>query len=59
METGKYLMIYYRNGYLYSSAYGDNKMVERYLEQGFVVSIFDDRKQAVEAMRDYRKYINE
>ena len=59
METGKYLMIYYRNGYLYSSAYGDNKTVERYLEQGLVVSIFDDRKHAVEAMRDYRKYINE
>ena len=59
METGKYLMIYYRNGYLYSSAYGDDKMVERYLEQGFVVSIFDDRKPAVEAMRDYRTYIND
>ena len=59
METGKYLMIYYRNGYLYSSTYGDNKMVERYLKQGFVVAIFDDREQIVEAMRDYRKYINE
>lgn len=59
METGKYLIIYYRNGYLYSSAYGDDKMVERYLKQGFVVAIFDDRKHAVEAMRDYRKYINE
>lgn len=59
METGKYLIIYYRNGYQYSSAYGDNKMVEHYLGQGFVVAIFDDREQAVEAMRDYRKYINE
>ena len=58
METGKYLIIYYRNGYQYSSAYGDNKMVERYLNQGFVVAIFDDRKHAVEALNDYQKYIN-
>ena len=59
METGKYLIIYYRNGYLYSTSYGDDKTVERYLKQGFIVSIFDDRKHAVEALNDYQKYINE
>lgn len=59
METGKYLIIYHRNGLFYSTAYGDNKTVEHYLEQGFAVAIFDDRKQAVEALNDYQKYINE
>lgn len=59
METGKYLIIYHRNGLIYSTAYGDNKMVERYLNQGFTVAIFDDRKHAVEALNDYQKYINE
>ena len=59
METGQYLIIYYRNGYLYSISYGDDKTVERYLKQGFTVAIFDDRKHFVEALNDYRKYINE
>ena len=59
METGKYLIIYHRNGYLYSTAYGDNKTVEHYLKQGFVVAIFDDRKHAIDALNDYQKYINE
>ena len=59
METGKYLIIYYRNGYLYSTGYGDDKTVERYINQGFAVAIFDDRKHAVEALNDYQKYINE
>ena len=59
METGKYLIIYYRNGYLYSTSYGDDKTVERYINQGFTVAIFDDRKHAVEALNDYQKYINE
>ena len=59
METGKYLIIYYRNGYLYSTGYGDNKTVDRYINQGFAVAIFDDRKQAVEALNEYQKYINE
>ena len=59
MEKGKYLIIYYRNGYFYSTAYGDNKMVVRYINQGFTVAIFDDRKQAVGALNEYQKYINE
>ena len=58
MEIGKYLIIYYRNGYLYSTAYGDDKTIERYLNQGLIVSIFDDRKHAVEALNDYQIYIN-
>ena len=59
METSKYLIIYHRNGLFYSTAYGDNKTVEHYLKQGFVVAIFDDRKHAVDALNDYQKYINE
>ena len=58
METGKYLIIYYRNGYLYTTCYGDDKTVKRYINQGFAVATFDDRKHAVDALNDYQKYIN-
>lgn len=58
METSKYLIIYHRNGLFYSTAYGDNKTVEHYLNQGFTVAIFDNRKQAVEALDDYKRLIN-
>ena len=59
VETSKYLIIYHRNGLFYTIGYGDNNKVEHYLEQGFVVAIFDDKKHAVEALNDYQKYISE
>lgn len=58
-ETGKYLAIYYRNGFLHSTDYGDDKRIQHYLNQGLVVAIFDDRKLAVEALEYYKKMINE
>ena len=58
-KTGKYLIVYYRNGLLHSTDYGDDKRVEHYLEQGLVVAMFDDRKLAVEALNDYKRMINE
>lgn len=58
-ETGKYLMIYYRNGLLHSIGYGDDKRVEHYLKQGLSVAMFDDRKHAVEALNDYQRMISE
>lgn len=58
-ETGKYLVIYYRNGLLHSTGYGDDKTIERYLKQGLAVAMFDDRKLAVEALNDYQRMINE
>lgn len=57
-RTPKYLIIYYRNGLLYSTDYGDDKRVEHYLKQGFTVAMFDDSKHVVEALKDYRRMIN-
>ena len=58
-KTGKYLIVYYRNGLFNSTDYGDDKRVEHYLKQGLVVAMFDDRKLAVEALNDYKRMINE
>ena len=58
-KTGKYLIVYYRNGLFHSTDYGDDKRVEHYLKQGLVVAMFDDRKLAVEALNDYQRMISE
>lgn len=55
----KYLIIYHRNGMLHSINYGDEKMINNYLKQGYGVAIFDDAKLAVEQLNEYQKAINE
>ena len=58
-ENKKYLMIFDRQGILHSINYGGDDMINKYLNQGFGVAIFDDVKLAIEQLTIYQKLIKE